>query len=78
MKLGAPMASHGLRLEPMAGGHREALKAACAEDAEIWSIYSISYDPEHFDESFDALASRPDAQPFVLASDGKLLVGGVH
>ena len=41
--LGAPMAKGGVRLEPMAEGHRAALKAACAEDPEIWPIYATSW-----------------------------------
>ena len=41
-RLGAPMAYGDLRLEPLAEGHRFALKAACAEDLAIWPIYAIS------------------------------------
>ncbi|MDQ4087118.1 MAG: GNAT family N-acetyltransferase [Pseudomonadota bacterium] len=63
-----------IRLEPLAEAHRAALKAACAEDLEIWPIYSVSYGPEHFDESFDKLIGRPDARPFVIYS-GHRLVG---
>jgi RimJ/RimL family protein N-acetyltransferase len=71
--LDAPMADGDLRLEPLAEEHRAALKAACAEDREVWPIYSVSYDPEHFDESFDRLRSRPDGHAFALFSDGALV-----
>ena len=43
-----------LRLEPLAEEHRDALKAACAEDLDIWQIYASSWDPDHFDATFDA------------------------
>ena len=56
--LSAPMADGELRLEPMAEAHRERLKAACAEDGEIWRIYATSFDPEHFDAGFDLIRSR--------------------
>jgi RimJ/RimL family protein N-acetyltransferase len=66
MTLGAPMADGDIRLEPLAEAHRAALKAACAEDSEIWPIYSVSYDPDHFDESFDKLLARPNVSGFAL------------
>lgn len=72
--LGEPMAKDALRLEPLAEMHRNALKAACAEDAAIWPIYAVSYDAEHFDTSFDALITRADGQAFAVFDAG-LLVG---
>src|ERR1700752_4620802 len=68
--LGDPMGEGGVRLEPLAEGHRAALRAACAEDREIWTIYAISYDPEHFDASFDALLARPNGRAFAIFSGG--------
>jgi len=71
MDLAEPMAAGGIRLEPLAERHRAALKAVCAEDGEIWPIYAISYDPDHFDASFDALLARPNGQGFaIFAGDG--------
>jgi RimJ/RimL family protein N-acetyltransferase len=64
--LGAPMANGDIRLEPLAEAHRSALNAACAEDLEIWPIYAISYDPDHFDASFDALLARPNGRGFAI------------
>jgi RimJ/RimL family protein N-acetyltransferase len=72
--LGEPMAAGELRLEPLSEEHRAALKAACAEDPDIWPIYAISYDPEHFDASFDALLARPNGRAFAIFS-GDALVG---
>jgi RimJ/RimL family protein N-acetyltransferase len=68
------MGEGDLRLEPMREQHRAALKAACAEDAEIWPIYATSYDPEHFDASFDRIRGRADWRCFTIFS-GERLVG---
>jgi len=71
--LGASMEDRDLRTEPLAEVHREALKAACALDPDIWSIYALSYDPEHFDASFDALVSRPNGCAFAILLEGDLV-----
>lgn len=73
MSLGDPMSDGEVRLEPLREAHRAALKAACAEDGAIWSIYATSYDPEHFDESFDLLLSRPNWRPFTIFSGDRLI-----
>ena len=65
-RLGQPMTGDGCRAEPFGEQHREALKAACAEDREIWAIYSTSFGPEHFDASIDALRAKPTNRTFVL------------
>ena len=66
MTLAAPMADGEVRLEPLREDHREALKAACAEDSEIWEMYATSYDPRHFDASFDLLLARPNWAAFAI------------
>jgi RimJ/RimL family protein N-acetyltransferase len=71
--LGAPMRKGDLSLEPMAEAHREALKAACAEDLDIWTIYATSYDPDHFDAAFDLIRSRPGWRCFSIFLDGELV-----
>jgi RimJ/RimL family protein N-acetyltransferase len=71
--LAAPMADGALRLEPLAESHRAALKAACAEDLDIWPIYAASYDPDHFDAQFDALRGREGTYPFAVLLDGTLV-----
>ena len=71
--LGAPMEDGGLRLEPLAERHRANLKAACAEDREIWPIYSVSYDPDHFDAQFDVLLARDATFAFAVYLDGQLV-----
>jgi RimJ/RimL family protein N-acetyltransferase len=55
-ELAARMSGDGVRAEPMAEAHRELLKAACAEDLDIWSIYSLNFGPEDFNRNFDRIA----------------------
>lgn len=72
--LGDPMADGDVRLAPLAEAHRAALKAACAQDLDIWPIYSTSYDPDHFDANFDAMRGKADWRSFALFK-GDALVG---
>lgn len=72
--LAAPMTGDGVTALPFAEEYRGALKAACAEDKDIWPIYSVSCDSEHFDATIDALLARPDAETFVLFA-GEEFVG---
>jgi RimJ/RimL family protein N-acetyltransferase len=72
-RLAVPMAEGDLRFEPLHEAHRAALKAACAEDQDIWSIYATSYDPDHFDASFDALLAKPNGRSFALLLGGRLV-----
>ena len=72
--LSRPMTGHGCRAEPFAGQHRAALKAACAEDSEIWEIYSLNFFPDEFDATIDKLAGAPLNRTFVLF-DGDELAG---
>lgn len=67
------MQAGGIRLEPMAEVHRAALKAACAEDLEIWRIYSTSYGPESFDTNFQDLLTRRDWRSFALFRGDRLV-----
>jgi RimJ/RimL family protein N-acetyltransferase len=72
--LAAPMTGDGCRAELFGEQHREGLKAACAEDREIWDIYSFNFAPEAFDETIDALSNNPRNRTFVLF-DGDELAG---
>jgi RimJ/RimL family protein N-acetyltransferase len=71
--LGTPMESGDLRLEPLAEHHRADLKAACSKDRDIWPLYSVSYDPDHFDAQFDALLARDETYPFAVLQRGRLI-----
>ncbi|MGE5562113.1 MAG: GNAT family N-acetyltransferase [Bacillota bacterium] len=72
--LAQPMSGDGCRAELFSDALRLGLKAACAEDTEIWSIYTTPFDPEHFDASIDALRAKPNSRTFVLF-DGEELAG---
>ena len=72
--LDPPMTGDGCRAELFGEQWREALKAACAEDPDIWPIYSISFDPEHFDQSIDLFSMARHNRTFVLF-DGDELAG---
>lgn len=61
-----------LTLEPLREDHRAALKASCAEDPDIWQMYGLSYDPDHFDASFDLLLANSQRLPFAIMSGGDL------
>ncbi len=72
--LDAPMTGDGCRAELFDERHREALKAACAEDDEIWQIYATNFGPKGFDEAIDLYRSNPRNRTFVLF-DGDELAG---
>ena len=61
-----------LRLEPLEECHREDLRAACAEDAAIWQMYGVSYDPAHFDKSFAGLLANAARLPLAILVGGEL------
>jgi RimJ/RimL family protein N-acetyltransferase len=63
-----------LRLVKLTEAHREALRAVCATDGDIWAIYSSSFGPGHFDQSFDALIGGEDRMAYAIF-DGDRLVG---
>jgi hypothetical protein len=50
-RLAEPMTGDGCRAELFFEEYREPLKAACAEDREIWQIYANNFGPHGFDES---------------------------
>ena len=72
--LPAPMSGDNCRAEPFSEAHREALKAACAEDDEIWQLYANNFGPEGFDASIDFYVENPRNRTFVLF-DGDELAG---
>lgn len=61
-----------LRLEPLEERHRDALRAACAEDEAIWAMYAVSYGTGHFDTSFSSLIGNPARLPSAILVDGEL------
>jgi RimJ/RimL family protein N-acetyltransferase len=71
--LGVPPVDDAIRFEPMAERHRTDLKAACALDPDIWPIYATSFDPDHFDATFDAVLANPGRIPFAIFADDRLV-----
>jgi RimJ/RimL family protein N-acetyltransferase len=73
-RLGEPMAGDRCRAEPFSEQYCEALKAACAEDGEIWEIYANNFGPDGFDDSIERYIGNPANRTFVLF-DGNELAG---
>lgn len=73
-RLYVPLSDGSLRLVKLGEDHREALRLVCAADQHIWPLYAISYDPAHFDASFDALTGQAGRMPYAIF-DGDQLVG---
>ncbi|WP_077147178.1 GNAT family N-acetyltransferase [Sphingopyxis sp. KK2] len=73
-RLYAELADGELKLVKLGEAHREALRAVCAADNEVWPIYSSSFGPEYFDKSFDALIGGNGRMPYAIL-DGDRLVG---
>ena len=71
--LGAPLTGDGISGEPFGERHREALRAACAEDRDIWQIYSINFGPEDFDRSIDLFSGHKRNRTFVLFQGSELV-----
>jgi RimJ/RimL family protein N-acetyltransferase len=71
-RLAEPMTGDGCRAELVTDDHLEALKAACAEDRDIWAIYANNFGPEGFDESIAFYRSNPRNRTFLLFEGGEL------
>ena len=74
IELGGAMTGDGCRAEPFEERHREPLRAACAEDRDIWVIYANDFGPDGFDASIDSYVINPRNRTFVLF-DGDELAG---
>jgi RimJ/RimL family protein N-acetyltransferase len=72
--LSGPMKGDGCRAEPFAQHHRDALRAACAEDPDIWAMYAVDFGPAGFEGTIDAYVAKPTTRTFVLF-DGDELAG---
>ena len=64
--LDSRMQGDNCRAELFAEEHREPLKGACAEDPDIWAIYSTNFGPEDFDAAIDRYIANPCNRTFVL------------
>ena len=68
------MTGGGCRVELFTDRHHDALKAACAEDRDIWAIYANNFGPDGFNESIALYRSSPRNRTFVLF-EGEELAG---
>lgn len=73
-ELGTPLVGEDIRGELFEGRHRDALRAACAEDLDIWQIYSMNFGPQDFDRNIDLISGNAKCRTFVLF-EGSELVG---
>jgi RimJ/RimL family protein N-acetyltransferase len=73
-RLAAPMTGEGCRAELYSEKDHDALKAACAEDREVWQIYANNFAPDGFDQAIALYQSFPNNRTFVLF-DGDELAG---
>jgi RimJ/RimL family protein N-acetyltransferase len=71
-ELSRPMTGDGCRAELFDERNRDALKAACAEDGEIWQIYANDFGPDGFDDSIALYRSSPRNRTFVLFEGDEL------
>ena len=70
--LEAPMTGDGCSAQVFDAKHHDALKAACAEDQDIWAIYANNFGPEGFDESIAYYCAAPRNRTFVLFEGDEL------
>ena len=73
-RLGQPMAGDRCRAEPFSEDYRDRLRAACAEDQDIWQIYANNFGSGGFDDSIDRYVAAAGNRTFVLF-DGDDLAG---
>ena len=73
-ELSQSMTGDGCRAELFSEQYRGPLRAACAEDGEIWQIYANNFGPGGFDDSIDRYVGNPANRTFVLF-DGDGLAG---
>ena len=66
------MAGDACRAELFDEQWREPLKAACAEDSEIWQIYANNFGPDGFDDSIALYRSTRRNRTFVLFEGDEL------
>ena len=62
-----------LQLEPLIEAHREALRAACAADPDIWDIYPISFLDDAFDRNMTMILADPARTMLAILQDGALV-----
>ncbi len=72
-QLMVPLADGDLALLPLDESHRDALRAACAADGDIWQIYAGNFGPPDFDRNLSGLLANPGRLPFAILLGGMLV-----
>lgn len=69
-----PLVDGDLQLVPLEEAHREGLRAACAEDDEIWQIYPFNYRGADFDPQFERMLAGGIARRcYAIIKDGRVV-----
>ncbi|ROT97315.1 N-acetyltransferase [Altererythrobacter sp. FM1] len=69
-----PLRDGDFRLDPLRDHHREPLRKACAEDAEIWDIYPYNYLGDAFDEQFKRMRNGGIARRiYAITANGEVV-----
>jgi len=71
-RLAEPMTGDGCHAELFSEARHAILKAACAEDGDVWDIYANNFGPEGFEASIDRYVSNPNNRTFVLFEGDEL------
>ncbi len=75
-KLSTTLEKGQVRLEPLVERHIDPLRAACAEDQEIWHIYPVSMLDENFDKAIEAFHDTTNWVRFaVINAETDMVVG---
>lgn len=72
-RLYQPMADGAVRLDPLTEAHRDGLRAACAADTEIWSIFPSNMVGADFDPAFDTLKTHPNRAVYAIVTGGAVV-----
>ena len=70
--LSKPLTGDKCRGERFSEVFREPLKAACAEDRDIWQIYANNFGPDGFEGSIERYTANPRNRTFILFEGDEL------
>ena len=73
VELETPLVDGDVRLEPFVAGHVDGLRAACAQDREIWAIYPVNMLDNGFEEQLKAFHGEDGWVRFALCHGDKVV-----
>lgn len=71
-RLHVPLADGMVALDRLRPTDREPLRAATAQDAEIWALYPTNWAGDAFDRQFDALLTDGSRLPYAVRHNGRV------